>query len=189
MADGYEGSRIVSHEYKIGSMSQGYVYWSVETGENVPAAIITNSPSTLRYSVTTTAEWWEIDRGSKLTVRLAIDNAANKVSEEKNLIMNNLGNNKVGQFYDINIYKRMNLAGEAKVLRPHIGTNIIMVVPAEAFNTDVTKIRVYSMMYVDNGEVKTTPVFRTIEGFLSYTAPISTTYALVYQDINNPQYQ
>lgn len=190
IADGYSGSEIVTYEYKIGSMAKGYVYWSVDIGQNVPMAVITNSASSLKYAVTTTSEWWEVDSGTMLTVRLQIDNAANSTSSEAALLLNSLGNNKLGQLYDINLYKRMGFSAEAKVRKPNLGMNVIMVVPLEAFNTDITKLRVYNIMYAaSDGTVKTNPVFRTAEGFLFFTAPESTTYALVYQDIPNPEYQ
>ena len=183
---GYEGSGIVEYTYNIGSAAAGYVYWGLECGSNVPMAVLTNSATSLKYAVTTTSEWNEIDKGSKLTVRVTIDNASSTISAtDRALLQTNLGAATIAQYYNINIYKRMDLAGEAKVIKPNTGMNIIMVIPAEAFNTDITKTRVYSLLYVQDGTVVTTPVYKTTQGFLYYTAPRSTTYALVYQDIAN----
>ncbi|MGN0408411.1 MAG: FN3 associated domain-containing protein [Bacteroides sp.] len=182
-----EGSEIVKHSYNIGSMPAGYVSWQMVLGENTPIAVPTNSPTNLKYSVTTTDEWNQVDKGINLTVTMEVKNAALTVTEaQKQLFANALNGRTLVQYYDINLYKRMGLGVTTKVLNPNSPLNLIMVVPLEAFNTNISVLRIYTMLYEYNGVIYSSPVFTTPEGFLWYNAPKSTTYALVYQDYPMP---
>lgn len=183
-----EGSEIVKHSYNIGSMPEGHVTWGMVLGENTPIAVPTNSPTNLKYSVTTTDEWYQIDKGINLTVTMEMKNASLTVTEaQKQLFANALNGSTLVQYYDINLYKRMGQGVTTKVLNPNAPLNMIMVVPLEAFNIDTSVLRIYTMLYEYNGAIYSSPVFTTPEGFLWYNAPKSTTYALVYQDYPMPE--
>jgi hypothetical protein len=177
------GSGIVRSVYNIGSMPAGYVSWEMVLGEDTPIAVPTNSPTNLKYAVTTTSEWNEVDAGINLTVTMELKNASTTVTQQqKSLFAAALNGSTLVQYYDINLYKRLGLGGTYKVLSPNSPLSLVMVVPLEAFNTNVNVQRIYTMLYEFDGVVYSSPVFRTAEGFLYFNAPKSTTYALVYQD-------
>lgn len=153
-------------------------------GANAPQTALNNSVDTLKNLVLTPEELAQVAGGATAKIYLDIQDISSTISqEEKSLIAGNLGNETLGMYIDLSLYKKVGDNEPVKITNPNGKISISIKIPAQLINTDGTKNRTYKIIRIHNG------IASVIEGtydpatqLFTFETDAFSTYALAYID-------
>jgi len=133
----------------------------------------------------TEEEQQAIDQGADVVIRLEIQDAtANVPAEDKDLIAAKAGEDKVGMYLDITMYKQVGNAAAEKLTILEEEVEVIFQLPESLINTDETVIRTYHIIRVHEGVAKLiAPVWNAEAKTLRFKTDRFSTYAVIYSDM------
>lgn len=127
--------------------------------------------------------------GIDVTVRLQVSESKEDISEEdQKLINDNLNKNTLAMFLDVSLFKKVGDAEETKLSLLTNQMELSFSLDDTLINNDTTKKRVYKVIRVHDGETTLLDTkYDEQTKTLTFTTDRFSSYALVYQDINNPK--
>ena len=122
------------------------------------------------------------ENGKNIDVYLEVKDISNSVSEsDKKAITEKLGNNTIGLYLDINLFKQVEGQEAAKILDTKEPITVTFEIPEKLINTDSNIIRTYKILRLHDGRVDTLDV--TVNGTTAtFKTDEFSTYALAYTD-------
>lgn len=153
-----------------------------EQGTNTPNTDFGTSQEDLIGAVLTPEEQDNVADGTDIKIVLDIENIDDSVSEaDKQLIKNKIGNDTVGQYLDINLFK---IIGNSKTAVSHTNRKIkiVITIPAGLKNADTGKVRTYSIVRVHDGVAEILADLDHADDTITIETDKFSTYALVYHD-------
>jgi LPXTG-motif cell wall-anchored protein len=149
-----------------------------------PVTTLNNNTEDLKSKVFTSDELALIASGTDVKVYLEVEDISKTISQaQKDAILAKLGNDTLGLYLDISLYKKLGDGAAEKVTNPNGKISVSVKVPSGLINTDTSKTRTYNIVRIHDG------VASIIEGIYDATTQMFTfetdtfsTYALVYSD-------
>lgn len=122
------------------------------------------------------------ENGKNIDVYLEVKDISNSVSEsDKKAIAEKLGNNSIGLYLDINLFKQVEGQDATKITEIKEPITISFEIPENLINTDSNITRTYKILRLHDGVVTTLDV--TVNGTTaSFKTDEFSTYALAYTD-------
>lgn len=131
----------------------------------------------------------KLSSGSNATIRFAVNSSEDNISEKDKILINdNLGKNKIGTYFDINIFKKVGDIPEEKVEELSNKIKLSFVLDEELINKNNKVTRTYKVMRVHNGSVSlldTTYDKNTKK--ITFETDKFSSYVLLYQDTEIPE--
>lgn len=163
------------------SDNEGSVNTESQLGENVPKMMITTSADTLSDILLTSEEQELFKEGYNMRVIIAADNLDDSISDDdKSLVANALGtleNYKVGQYYDIKLYKV--ISGKKQQVTV---TGKPITVEIEIPDTLRNQNREYKIIRVHDGKADVLDDRDFISNTITIESDLFSTYAIAYHD-------
>ena len=125
----------------------------------------------------------EMLKGLDLSIYLEVYDISDEVSEEdKKLIQEKLGDNTVGIYLDINLYKQLTRAFPMPISETAEPITISFELPENLRNNDKNVTRTFKIIRIHNGEVSIIDA-EVKDNIVTFKTNGFSTYALVYKDI------
>lgn len=123
--------------------------------------------------------------GEDLNIFVKIKDISDEVDiEQKKLIEENLGDNTLGMYLDISLFKKIGASEEAAIHKTIGKVNITFAIPEEYRNNNESVTRQYIIIKYHDGVVSIIePVYNELEGTLSFETDEFSTYAFAYKDL------
>ncbi len=133
----------------------------------------------------TDAEKALIDAGADVKITLEVKDATSTVTDtEKTLIQSNLGDNKVGMYMDINMYKQIGDEEAIKILDLNGKVKVQLTLPDLLIENEDDINRVYSVIDIHDGDVEVLEAkFDETTKYLTFETNHFSTYVVVYKDV------
>lgn len=160
----------------------GKVTIDKEQGTDTPNTDFGTLKEDLIGAVLTSEERDNVAEGIDIKIVLDIENINDSVSEaDKQAIKNKIGNDTVGQYLDINLFK---IIGDSRtaVSQTNRKIKIVITIPAGLKNADTGKVRTYSIVRVHDGVAEILADLDHADDTITIETDKFSTYALVYHD-------
>ena len=156
-------------------------------GEGAPTTNMNNTADDLKNKVLTNDELARVAAGESAVIYLDVKNMDSSITDsEKQLIAARLGDDTLGIYLDISLYKKVGSNEAVKVTNPNGKVSVSIKIPAGLINTDTSKTRTYKIVRIHDG------VASVIEGtydsktqMFTFETDEFSTYALIYSDSSN----
>ena len=174
------------------------VYTKNEPGEfnditpdtNLGGGKLTDSEEELRQKLPLTeAEEWAVEHGEDLAVWLEVKDISDTVRpEEKALVLEKLGDSRIGIYLDITLLRQIGDDAIVQVSELNGKVTVTFKLPEELINTDETITRTYGILHVHGGGVESiAPVHDAETQMLTFAADRFSTFVVTYTDkVNVP---
>lgn len=159
-----------------------------EQGENTPDVDFGASKDDLISAVLTPEEQSLAAAGTDVKITLVIDNVdAFAAQSDKQAAADKADGYKVGQYFDINLYKLIGTADadRTKVTQTNEKLRLVLTIPDSLKNTDSGKTRSYAVVRVHNGAAELLEDMDSDEATITIETDLFFTYAIVYKDTAN----
>ena len=126
-----------------------------------------------------------VAKGEGVKIYLEVTDITNGVTEDdKNLIEEKIGDNKVAVYLDITLFKQIGNREAKKIPNTNGLVTITFQVPSNLINRDMSVDRKYQIVRVHDGVTSIIDaVFNEATGEISFETDRFSTYALVYNDV------
>ncbi len=167
--------------------NSGDVQKDVVKDEKAPQTSFNNNLAALRDLLFTDAEKALIQAGADARIYLEVSDIEDKISsEDKALIVNNIGNLVVGEYIDISLFKQIGDNAAQRISNPNGLISITILIPNDLILNDSSKTRTYKIARIHDGEFTLLDgEFDTNTGEFTFATDKFSTYAIVYQDVDN----
>lgn len=164
------------------SIQYGNLTKGEKCGENVPPTVIAMQLHDLAAAVLQGEERNVLGNGSDITIVLTVDDVDDTVSEEdKDAVASQMDSYKLGQYFDVNLYKEMN--GESdQVTETDDKLRIVMTVPDRFESTDDKTPRSFAIIRVHGDSAVVLEDLDSEDSTITIDTDRFSTYALVYAD-------
>lgn len=164
------------------SIKLGSVTKREDCGENVPPTVISMQLPDLAAAVLQDDDMHVLGNGSDITIVLTVDDADDNVSEEdKAAVASQMGSYKLGQYFDVNLYKEMN-DERVQITETDNKIRLMMTVPDRLENADDKISRSFAMIRVHDGNAVLLNDLDSEDGTVTIDTDLFSIYALVYTD-------
>jgi len=167
------------------------------TNDNVANTNLTNTDIELIENVLTDEEQSQVAEGAEVKVYLKVEDISNAApAEHKEEAEAKAGNDEIGMYLDIDLFKQVGTAAETPVTETSGKVAITITIPENLINTDASITRTYKIIRVHeeaNGQLITDViegVFNPDDNSFTFETDKFSTYALAYADStvpSNPQ--
>ncbi|MCI8372951.1 MAG: hypothetical protein HFI75_11270 [Lachnospiraceae bacterium] len=146
-------------------------------------AVITGNKSEVAKKVLTEEELAQIASGASATIYLEAEDISATVSDAvKELVETAAGDNTVGTYLNIDLYKQMEGASAEAVSATNGKIGVRLQIPESLLNTDLTKTRTYTLLQVSGEAVELPVSYDAKSKTLEFETDQFTAYALLYFD-------
>ncbi|MDE6701691.1 MAG: hypothetical protein K2K10_11895 [Acetatifactor sp.] len=169
---------------EYGSIIRGKITKREDCGENVPHTEISMELPALALAVLVEDDVHAVGNGTDITIVLTVENADNTVSNaDKEAITSVAKSYKLGQYFDINLYKEMN-GGSSRITETSDEIRLSMEIP-EKFRKAARK---YALVRVHNGAAVILKDLDSESSTITIDTDRFSTYAFVYADQKKSDY-
>ena len=150
---------------------------------------LTNSDFELIDKVLTSEEQSQVAEGAEVKVYLKVEDISNETpTEHKAEVEAKAGDNEIGMYLDIDLFKQIGTATEIPVTETTGAVSITITIPEDLINTDISVTRTYTIIRVhedENGNLITDVIegkFNPEDNTFTFETDKFSTYALAYHD-------
>ena len=150
---------------------------------------LSNTDMELIEKIFTEEEQTQIAEGAEVKVYLKVEDISDNVpAEDKTAIAAKAGEDEVGMYLDIDLFKQIGAADEDQVTQTAGTVTVTITIPEELINKDASVTRTYKIIRVhtdENGNVTTDVIegiFNPEDNTFTFETDKFSTYALAYAD-------